>query len=223
MSEPEVPLEITGKELPGEIKSELRTLPEGLANYVAKHLVAASYFLEDDPALAHRHALAAKTGSATRIAAVREVVGVTAYGVEDWSLALSELQAAKRISGQIQLLPLIADCYRALGKPEKTIEILESKESGKLSVEEYCELLLVAAGARKDQGNIDAAMSLLKNKVMTSGNPVFSAARLRFYFADLAAIKGDKKLALEWFKRCYELDPENELGSQERIEELNRD
>jgi len=221
MKEPEVPLEITGKELPGEIKSELRTLPEGLANFVAKHLVAANLFLEDDPVLAHQHALAAKTGSATRIAAVREVVGVTAYGVSDWALALSELQAAKRISGQIQLLPLIADCYRALGKPEKAIEILESREAGKLSVEEYCELLLVAAGARKDQGNIDAAMSLLKNKVMTSGNPPFSAARLRYFYADLALTKGDKQTALEWFMRCSEIDTENELGAKDRIQEIN--
>lgn len=220
MNEPEVPLEITGDELPGEIKSELRTLPEGLASFVAKHLVAASLNLEDDPELAHQHALAAKTGSATRIAAVREVVGVTAYGVGNWSLALSELQAAKRISGQIQLLPLIADCYRALGKPEKAIEILQSKEAGKLMVEEFCELLLVAAGSRKDQGNLDAAMSLLKNKVMTSGTPQFSAARLRFFYAELALQKGDKTLALEWFNRSSELDPENELGSKEIIQEI---
>lgn len=220
MNEPEVPLEITGNELPGEIKSELRTLPEGLASFVAKHLVAASANLEDDPELAHQHALAAKTGSATRIAAVREVVGVTAYGIGNWSLALSELQAAKRISGQIQLLPLIADCYRALGKPEKAIEILESKEAGKLMVEEYCELLLVAAGARKDQGNVEAAMSLVKNKVMISGNPAFSAARLRFFYAELALDKSDKTTALEWFKRCYELDPEDELGSKAMIEKI---
>lgn len=223
MKEPEVPLEITGKELPGEIKSELRTLPEGLANFVAKHLVAANMFLEDDPTLAHQHALAAKTGSATRIAAVREVVGVTAYGVSDWALALSELQAAKRISGQIQLLPLIADCYRALGKPEKAIEILESRQTGKLSVEEYCELLLVAAGSRKDQGNIDAAMSLLKNKVMISGNPPFSAARLRYFYAELALEKGDKKSAIEWFKRCGDLDSQDELGSSEMLRRITND
>ncbi|MGA0130529.1 MAG: tetratricopeptide repeat protein [Candidatus Nanopelagicales bacterium] len=220
MTEPVVPLEITGKELPGEIKSELRTLPEGLASFVAKHLVAASQFLEDDPELSHRHALAAKTGSATRIAAVREVVGVTAYGVGNWALALSELQAAKRISGQIQLLPLIADCYRALGKPEKSIEILESKEASKLSVEEYCELLLVAAGARQDQGNIDAAMSLLKNKIMISGDPAFSAARLRFFYAELAFINGDTKTASEWFNRCLELDASDELGAAEMLKRI---
>lgn len=220
MKEPEVPLDITGKELPGEIKSELRTLPEGLAAFVSKHLVAASVFLEDDPELAYQHALAAKTGSATRIAAVREVLGVTAYGVGNYSLALSELQAAKRISGQIQLLPLIADCYRALGKPEKAVEILQSKEAGKLAVEEYCELLLVVAGARKDAGNLDAAMDLVNNKVMTSGKPEESALRLRYFYANCALEKNDKALATEWFKKCLALDPTDELEINKKIKEI---
>lgn len=214
MNEPEVPLEITGKELPSEIKSELRTLPEGLATFVSKHLIAASQFLEEDPQLAYRHAQAAKTGSATRIAAVREVVGVTAYAVGEYAVALSELQAAKRISGQVDLLPMMADCYRALGKPDKAVEILQSKEASKLLVDEYSELVLVAAGARKDQGNLAAAMALVKNNVMIKGKPEFCALRLRFFYAETALATGDKAVAKEWFAKCLELDPADELEVQ---------
>ncbi len=221
MTTPEVPLEITGKELPGELKSELRTLPEGLATFVAKHMVAASIALDEDPELALQHALAAKTGSATRIAAVREIVGVSAYGVGDYATALSELQAAKRISGQVELLPLIADCYRGLGKPEKAIEILQSPEAAKLKVEEYSELVLVAAGARKDQGNLEAAMALVKNNVMITGKPEFSALRLRYFYAECALDKGDKATALEWFKKCLPLDTDNDFDIREKIQELS--
>ncbi len=221
MNEPEVPLEITGKELPGELKSELRTLPEGLATFVAKHMVAASLNLEDDPELAHRHALAAKTGSATRVAAVREIVGVTAYAIEDWATALSELQAAKRISGQVELLPLIADCYRGLGKPEKAIEILQSNEAAKLNVDEYSELVLVAAGARKDQGNAQAAMALVKNNVMIKGKPEFSALRLRYFYAETALEIGERATALEWFQKCLQLDIHDEFDVKNKIRELS--
>ncbi len=218
MEEPEVSLEITGKELPGEIKSELRTLPEGLATFVSKHLVAASQALDEDPQLAYRHAQAAKTGSATRVAAVREVVGVTAYAVGEYAVALSELQAAKRISGQVDLLPMMADCYRALGKPDKAVEILQSKEASKLLVDEYSELVLVAAGARKDQGNLSAAMALVKNNVMIKGKPEFSALRLRFFYAETALAAGDKDTAREWFKKCLDLDPADELEVKEILQ-----
>jgi len=79
MDELKVPDEITGKELAPEIKAELRTLPEGLALFVSRHLVAAGEFVDTNPELALQHAKAANVAAASRLAIVREAVGVTAY------------------------------------------------------------------------------------------------------------------------------------------------
>ena len=54
---PRIPDEITGKEIDRRVAAELRTLPEGLAEQVARLLVAASATIDDDPqaALAFAH------------------------------------------------------------------------------------------------------------------------------------------------------------------------
>ncbi|UIJ34188.1 hypothetical protein [Allobranchiibius sp. GilTou73] len=56
MREPELPEEITGKELDRQVWTQLRTLSKENAQGVARHLVAAAQFLDDDPDLALEHA-----------------------------------------------------------------------------------------------------------------------------------------------------------------------
>ena len=75
-------------------------------------------------ALAHARAARAR---ASRLAVVREAVGVAAYHAQEWTEALTELRTARRISGDPRNLPIMADCERALGRPTQAVRMLSDQ------------------------------------------------------------------------------------------------
>src|SRR6218665_1537781 len=91
--------DIQPRDLDRGARAELKPLTKENADWVARHLVAASRALETDPHLAHRHALAAAR-RAGRIAVVRETLGITAYATGDFGLAVREFRTFRRISGR---------------------------------------------------------------------------------------------------------------------------
>jgi len=97
-------------------------LDRATADVVARHLVAAGELIDEDPEAALSHARAARA-RASRIATIREAVGIAAYYCGDWAQALAELRAARRMGSKSSLLALIADCERGLGRPERAIEL----------------------------------------------------------------------------------------------------
>ena len=113
---PPIPADIDARQLAPDVRRELSTLDRATADAVARHLVAAGGLLDDDPEGALSHARAARA-RASRIAAVREAVGIAAYHCGDWGQALAEFRAARRMGSKSALLALIADCERGLGPP----------------------------------------------------------------------------------------------------------
>ena len=122
---PELPEEITGRELDRSVTAQLKGLPEKLAARVARHLAAAGMLVEEDPEKAYQHTLAARA-RASRLAVVREATGEAAYAAGHYAEALSELRAAKRMNGVTAYLPMMADCHRALGQPEQALKLAKS-------------------------------------------------------------------------------------------------
>ena len=102
--------------------NELKTLSKENAEGVAKHLVMAARLIEEDPQLAHNHAISAAR-RAGRIGVVRETLAITAYAIEDYALALRELRTYRRITGRDDQLPMMVDSERGLGRPEKALEL----------------------------------------------------------------------------------------------------
>ena len=119
---PPIPDEVKLADLDKNIMRQLHGLPEKLADRIARHLVMAAHLMETDPETAYKHALAARARAA-RVGVVREACGETAYAAGKWAEALSELRAAKRLTGAVDYVPVMADCERALGKPQKAIEM----------------------------------------------------------------------------------------------------
>ena len=66
-----------------------------------------------------------------------EAAGIAAYHAQEWAEALSELRAARRISGDQANLPVMADCERALGRPEAALRRLRDPAVGRLDRETY--------------------------------------------------------------------------------------
>lgn len=159
--DPPIPEEITGKELDRIARNELRTLAKENADRVAQHLVMAASLIDTDPALAHRHAQAAAR-RAGRIAVTRESLAITAYAVGDFALALRELRTYRRISGSNEQLPMMVDCERGLGRPEKALELGRSVDRRELTVPTRVELAIAMSGARLDLGQTQAALDELE-------------------------------------------------------------
>ncbi|MFM5904850.1 MAG: hypothetical protein ACKORF_01945 [Micrococcales bacterium] len=156
-----IPDEITEKDLDLLVRVQMKTLSPENAERVARHLAMVNLLIEDDPELAHRHALAA-ADRAGRIGVVRETLGVTAYTIGDFALALRELQAFRRISGSNDQLPLMVDSERGLNRPEKALELGRSVPKDSLSADVRVNLAIAMSGARLDLGQNDLALAELE-------------------------------------------------------------
>lgn len=201
------------------MKAELRSLPRTLADLVAQHLVASGRFLEDDPDLAYLHAKTARR-LAARLGGVREAVAITAYLSEHYAEALTEFRAVRRMTGNHEVLPAMADCERALGHPEKALAL--SQEKAVLTLEEgsQIEMLIVAAGARRDMGQTAAAIQVLEIPELTKRTRAEWLPRLRYAYADALAEAGRTDEALTWFHRAAGSDQDGSTGAAERAAEL---
>jgi tetratricopeptide (TPR) repeat protein len=201
------------------VRAELRSLPKASADFIAAHLVMAGTVLDSDPHLALAHAHAARSRSA-RVAAVREAVGIAAYHAQEWGEALAELRAARRISGNATVLPMIADAERALGRPDRALRALDDPAVPRLDPETRAELLIVAAGARRDLGQVDAALTVLARGGLDRDRPRPGAVRLWYAYADALAELGRTEEAAAWFAASAGLDPDGDTDAVERAAAL---
>lgn len=216
---PRIPAEVEAKQLAPEIRGELTTLDKSTADTVARHLVAAGLLLDEDPeeALAHARAARARSG---RIAAVREAVGIAAYHCGDWAQALAELRAARRMGSKSALLPLIADCERGIGRPERAIELARSADATQLTGDDADELRIVVAGARSDLGQHEQALAMLSTPQLDPKRTGQTAARLFYVYAETLLALGRKPEALRWFINAAAADVDGLTDAEDRVTEL---
>lgn len=218
-NEPDLPSDLDIKDLDPLVLQDLKVLSNDNAEAVAKHLLMAAMWMADDPQLALRHARAAKD-RAGRVAVVRETAGIAAYHAGEWKEALSELRAARRMSGGPGLLAVMADCERGLGRPEKAIEISKEFEPCQLDAETRVELAIVVAGARSDLGQLDTAVTTLLQAHPNPKKKTPTMARLSYAYADALASAGRLEEAREWFGHAKEQDVEGWLDAEDRLAEL---
>ena len=212
--EPDIPEEVTGEELEKSVRAELLSLSAENAKVVARHLVCINIHMDSDPELAHKHGIAA-AHHAGRLAVVRESAGYAAYRAGYYEVALKELRAAHRISGDVSMWPVMADCERGMGRPLKALNLAGSDEVKRLAKPEEIEMRIVASGARRDLGELDAAVITLTCKELRTETEEW-AVRLRYAYADALAVAGRGDEAREWFAKCAEIDHEESTDADER-------
>jgi len=218
---PDLPEGITGDELDRSITSQLKGLPEKLAARVAQHLAAAGLYIDQDPELAYRHALAAR-GRAPRLAVVREAAGEAAYASGHYAEALADLRAAKRMNGATAYLPIMADCHRALGQPDQAVKLAKSPSVANFPAAAKAEMTIVEAGARRDMGQIDAALRILEQAPLTSKSRESWVVRLRYAYADALVEAGRTEEALAWFHRTQAIDADDLTDAADRAADLEK-
>jgi hypothetical protein len=185
------------------VRQALRGLESRNAERVARHLVAAGTLVDEHPEEALAHARAARD-RASRIALVREAVGVTAYHAGDYAEAARELRAYRRMSGDHGYRAVLADCERAVGRPEVALRLVREALAEQPDDAELVELRLVEAGARRDLGEVPAARLVLEAAL--GGRPTPDSVdltdpgvlRLAGAYADLLATSEDEALADQW-------------------------
>ena len=218
---PPIPEEITGKELDRSTQAQLASLPDKLALRVARHLVAAGLVIDSDPRTAYEHTLAARA-RASRLAVVREAVGEAAYAAGEYTEALAELRAAKRMNGVQDYVAIMADCERALGRPDRALALVKNAPREKLSPALLAELTIVEAGARRDRGELDAALRTLETSHINSKSRDPWVARLRYAYADALVEAGRPQDALTWFHRTEAVDGAENTDAAERAAALEK-
>lgn len=216
---PPIPDEVSAKDLDRSVRDHLRALPDKLADRIARHLVMAGLLLESDPETAYKHALAARARS-QRSAVIREAVGETAYAAGKFAEALAELRTARRLSGDHGYAPMMADCERALGRPQKALEYDRPEIRDALDDAGHIELTIVVAGARRDLGQAAAALRMLESEPLHSPSREPWLARLRYAYADTLLSAGRREEAIEWFHRTLAVDTDGVTDAEEQLAEL---
>jgi len=219
---PEIPEWVDTHDLGGEVLADLRGLSKQGSEFVAGHLAAAGELAETDPKAAWEHARAARSQGG-RIAVVRETVGLVAYRAGKWAEAIAELRAARRMAGGPGLLAVMADAERALGRPERAIELARSPEAAGLDPAAAAELGIVVAGARADLGQHDAALASLRSAVGDVDPQAPHAFRLYYAYAALLQDTGRRDEAQEWFVRAADADVDDDSDAAERAQALAGD
>ena len=176
--------------------------------------------LASDPEQGYRYAQAARE-LATRIGVVREVSGIMAYRTGRWAEALSELRAARRMTGRGEYLPLMADSERALGRLDRALELVHSDDAKRLPRASQIELRIVESGIRRDQGLADAAVLALEVPELSDGRLRPWSARLFYAYGEALLAADRPEAAREAFSRAVMADEDQETDALARLDELD--
>ncbi|WP_181516507.1 MULTISPECIES: tetratricopeptide repeat protein [unclassified Streptomyces] len=215
-----IPEDVTGDEIDKDVRQELQSLPKTLAEDVARNLVMVARLIDEDPEGAYGYSKVALR-LASRVAAVREAAGFAAYANQKYSEALAEFRAARRMTGNVELWPVMADCERGLGRPEKALDMAGAPEVHKLDKAGQVEMRLVAAGARRDMDQLDAAIVTLQSSELASHSIQPWTARLRYAYADALLAVGREDEAREWFAKAVEADRDGSTDASDRLAEMD--
>jgi tetratricopeptide (TPR) repeat protein len=215
-----VPEDVDARMLDPDVRRELRSLTRETADLVSRHLVMTGRLLDDDPeqALAHGRAARAMAG---RIGVVREACGLAAYAAGEWNEALADLRAARRITGQAGHLAVLADCERALGRPERALALGDDPDVPSLDQQERVELVIVLSGARRDMGQADAAVLSLQDPARRTSASRPWAARLWYAYADALLHAGRAAEARTWFEKVVGVDVDGQTDAGDRLLDLD--
>jgi tetratricopeptide (TPR) repeat protein len=206
--------------LTGEIVRELRaTARPGKGEILVKVFgESAGAFADGDYATAIRLGEQSKH-MALRAASVRELLGLAYYRAARWQEASRELSAFRRISGSTEQNPVLADCYRAVGKPDRAIELCDEIDKRAVEPAVYYEGQIVAAGALADAGRIDEAIVRLEGIELQPEVAEQHHLRAWYVLGDLLERRGRFTQAREWFEAVASADPEL-TDAPERVERL---
>jgi tetratricopeptide (TPR) repeat protein len=134
------------------------------------------------------------------VAAVHEVLGLTAYRTGRWKQAVSELEQAHDLHPNPELLPVLADSYRALRRYDDVERIWADVRAASPAPEVLAEARIVAAGAAADRGDLPAALRTMAKATAVPRKVRDHHLRQWYVLGDLHDRAGDTLEAARWFE-----------------------
>lgn len=194
---------------PDEVDAEVRRAiaPNRLARFESRLKDASTAFRRERYEEARR-ILRQLAEQAPGASSVRELYGLTLYRLGRWAQAKRELEAFRTQTGSTEQHPVLADCYRALGRYAEVEELWDELREASPSAELVAEGRIVAAGALADQGRLDDAIRLLEAAAKPTRRPKLHHLRLAYASADLYERAGDLPRARELFGLVATNDPD---------------
>jgi tetratricopeptide (TPR) repeat protein len=207
--------------LPGDVVDEVRrtTRPLDQERAISRLSRATDLLERGDSGAAVSEALKAKQ-AAPRSASVREVLGLAYYEQARWREALSELKTYKRITGRPDQNHIIADCLRAMGKPQDAVALADEELRSTAPNEAKAEAVIVAASALSDQGRYAEALAFLSRAKTRSDVSEPYTLRLWYVKGDILAKAGRRDEAAAEFRRIVRHDA-SAYDAVERLAELS--
>lgn len=219
--DPEIDADLDWKELHPHARNELKALTPENAEFVALHLAMAARLIEVEPERAHQHAISASRRGG-RIPAVRETLGLTAYTIGDFALALRELRTFRRISGSVDQVALEVDCERGLERPERGLELARTIDRSKMSDIAAVNLAIAMSGARLDQDKPILALAELEIPQLKPETAFPYSPTLFLAYAEVLEELERTREAKEWRDRAdvAQLALDEAYGTPEEDEEF---
>lgn len=129
---------------------------------------------------------------------VRELLGLVLYQLGRYRPAAAELEVFRELTRSVDQNPVLADCYRALGRHTDAEELWEELREASPSAELVTEGRIVAAGSLADRGRLADAIRLLES-APRGKKAREHHLRTAYALADLRERAGDVSRARELF------------------------
>lgn len=209
------------KEIPGDVRDEVARVagPARAARSTSRLEDAAGAYRRERYQDARR-IIAPLAEQLPGSAAVRELHGLTLYRMGRWRDAIKELEALHQLTGSVDQLPVVADCYRALGQRAEVERCWDELRREGAGIEALTEMRIVLAGAVADRGDIAAGIKILGEGPVEVRKPQEHNLRLWYALAALYERAGDMPRARELFARLVHADP-TFADAQERLDAVS--
>ncbi|HEY5834675.1 tetratricopeptide repeat protein [Streptomyces sp.] len=168
-----------------------------------------------------RRTLAPLMAELAGVASARELYGLTLYRLGKWRVAAAELEAYRTLSGSVEHLPVLADCYRALRRHAKVAELWTELKAASPSAAVVAEGRIVMAGSLADRGDLRGAIALLRPAGEMPRRLRDHHIRTWYVLADLYDRSGDATAARQLFGRIREVAP-GFADAEDRLAALGR-
>ncbi|MEZ5322552.1 MAG: tetratricopeptide repeat protein [Microthrixaceae bacterium] len=146
---------------------------------------------------------------------VLELLALSQYRLGNYREAARRLEALRELTGgAVDQHPVLADCYRAVGRHKMVASLWEELAEASPSAELVNEGRLVMAGSLADQGDPSAAIRLLERGWKLPKRPRHHHLARGYALADLYVTVGDTPRARALMGWVASFDPE--LGDAAR-------
>lgn len=155
-----------------------------------------------------------------QIPEILELYGLTLYRLGRWKPALSSLELLVELTGDLDQLPVMADCYRALGRHGDVRRLWDELRHSGPSAPIMVEGRIVMAGSLVDQEDLAGAIRLLEKGPVRPSNAKDHHVRLWYALADVYERAGEHQRARRGFERIEQVSP-GYLDVPERLDALD--